>query len=78
VKFWRPVRLIYVGHGVRYFQKQARLTDRIKYACAENFVSLMADAVVHLRESDIERAKAVLALDASHKMFLLAPKLASC
>jgi hypothetical protein len=78
VKFWRPVRLVYVGHGVRYFQRQERLTDRIKYACAENFVSLMADAVVHLRQSDMEHARAVLVLDASHKMFLMGPKLAPC
>jgi hypothetical protein len=78
LKFWRPIRLIYVGHGVRYSQKRDRLGHRLKYALAENFVSLMADAVVHLRQRDIENARAILALDASHKTFLMTPKLAPC
>jgi hypothetical protein len=68
-------RLIYVGHGVRYHQKHTRALERLKYQLAEIAVYLAADAVVHLRQGDIDAAAAIVPAFLMRRVRLLQPRL---
>lgn len=69
------MRMIYVGHGVRYSQRRGRLWDRLKYRAAEIAAYLAADAVVHLRQADIDAAAAIVPAFLMRRVRLLPPRL---
>jgi hypothetical protein len=75
VKAMRPTRtFIYVGHGIRYFQKPHSIWSA-RYLIAEVFVCFWADRIVHIRKLDVINAKAVLPTFLHAKIIHIAPKL---